>query len=138
MGMTHQSVVLKASPDEVWKALRNFHDMSWATPIEKCEPKGDARPDQPGAKRVLNGAIHETLLGIDDEKRTIHYSIDQGPDPLSQAENYRGEVRVSPVTKTGGTFVEWSSRWDGNDGPVCEFCKGVYDGFLDGLTKKFG
>ena len=34
------------------------------------------------AKRVLNGAFHETLLALDDDARVIRYSIDDGPEAL--------------------------------------------------------
>ena len=43
--------------------LKNFHDLSWAPNVLKSVDEVGALPGtQPGAKRVLNGVIHETLL----------------------------------------------------------------------------
>jgi hypothetical protein len=138
MGQTYQSVIINAPADKVWKAIRNFHDMSWSpNVITKLDVVGDHKSDQPGAGRVLNDAFHETLLEIKDGERSFSYSIDDGPSPLSKSEvgNYIGRVAVRPVTEGGGSFVEWSSRWEQNDEPVHEFCHGIYVALLGDMKK---
>ena len=58
----YNSCVVSASADEVWAVLRDFHDMSWASEsVKSLERIGDAG-DRLGAKRVINGKMHETLL----------------------------------------------------------------------------
>jgi hypothetical protein len=52
--------------------------------ITSLEPIGDAAGDQLGAKRVLNGAFHETLQGLNDVDRVVTYSIDDGPEAVSR------------------------------------------------------
>ncbi len=48
---------------------------SWAGGvIEKCEPVGKLEGNQIGAKRLLNGAFHETLLAVSDVDRSVKYS----------------------------------------------------------------
>lgn len=42
---------------------------------------------------------------------------------------------VRPITSDGTSFVEWSSTWDINDGPVREFCDPIYQSFLADLKK---
>lgn len=141
MGRTYQSTVVDASADEVWETLRDFHDLSWASDvIESCEPLGDARPDEPGARRLLNGAFEETLLELSDLDRRLRYAIDDGPSPVSRDDvsNYVGTVRVRPVTDAHAAFVEWSSRWDGNDREAAEFCHNIYVGLLEALGDHFG
>ena len=136
----YNSCVVDAPVDRVWAALREFHDMSWAPQvITSLEKVGDAAGDQVGAKRVLNGAFHETLHGLDDVGRKMKYSIDDGPDAVSKnnVSGYVGLVRVSSVTDSDATFVEWSSSWQDSRGGVKEFCDPVYKALLDSLKQHF-
>ena len=49
MGQTHQSTLISVAPEDVWNAIRNFHDMSWApNVITSLERVGDAEGDQEG------------------------------------------------------------------------------------------
>jgi hypothetical protein len=132
----YNSTVVPAPVNEVWALLRNFHDMSWAAGVvAKTEPVGSAAGDEIGAKRILNGAFHETLRVLDDENCTIEYSIDDGPDAVSKenVQGYIGKVRVIPVTDDGATFVEWSSSWASGGEGTAEFCNPIYRALLDAL-----
>ncbi|WP_198942550.1 SRPBCC family protein [Methyloprofundus sedimenti] len=38
MPQCYQSIIVHAPIEQVWETLKNFHDMSWASPvIEQCE-----------------------------------------------------------------------------------------------------
>ncbi len=38
----YNATVLNASPDTVWNALRDFHDLSWSSNVvESVTPEGD-------------------------------------------------------------------------------------------------
>ncbi len=140
MGQTYQSTVIKAPVEKVWKKLRNFHDMSWASGvIDKCEPVGELKGNQIGAKRLLNDVFHETLLALSEVDRSVKYSIDEGPSPISSKDikGYVGSIRVLPATEDNATFVEWSSSWHGNDEPAHEFCHPIYVALLGALKKSF-
>ena len=140
MGRTYQSIVVDAPADEVWEILRDFHDLSWAPDVvESAEALGDGRPDEPGARRRLNGVFEETLLELSDLDRRLRYSIDDRPSPVSSDEvsHYVGTVSVHPVTDSGASFVEWSSRWDGGAGEAVEFCHGIYVALLGSLKDHF-
>ncbi len=136
------SAVINAPADRVWAALRNFHDMSWAPGVvESCEKAGSAASDQIGAKRVLNGAFHETLLGLDDPTRTLRYSIDDGPEALSSdnVQGYIGDVRVLAVTDTDQSVVLWYANWESEGSQdVGSFCSPIYQALLGELKKHFG
>ncbi len=142
MGRTYQSITVGAPAERVWSTLRNFHDLAWAAQvITECRPVGTRAADQVGAKRVLNDAFHETLVGIDERDRSITYSIEDGPSPVSRVEvsDYIGVVRVRPITEDNGrSFVEWSSTWQGNDKAAAEFCHNIYAQLLRALRKHFG
>ncbi len=133
----YNSVTVSAPVDKVWETLRNFHDMSWGD--IQVEAVGDAGATEIGAKRILNGAFHETLLTFDDEERTFSYSITDGPDAVSKdnVQGYIGEVRVFPVTDDNSTFVLWASRWDSSGGGVQEFCDPIYQALLGALKSHF-
>lgn len=137
---TYNSVVIDAPANQVWSALRNFHDMSWAEGIvESLESLGDMGGTEVGAKRLLNGAITETLQSFDDDAMTFTYSIDEGPDVLASdmVQGYIGRARVAPITATGQSFLEWSSEWKNAEGDVKGFCDPLYAGLLGLLAKRF-
>ena len=136
----YNSCVVQAQAETVWAALRKFHDMSWAPDvIQAVEAVGAAKGDQIGARRVLNGVFHETLLGLNDADRVLTYSIDDGPDAVSKdrVTGYVGRVQVRPVTDGNATFVEWSSGWTDSKGDVQEFCDPIYRALLASLQKHF-
>lgn len=138
MPETYQSTIVSAPADEVWRVLRNFHDLSWARGvIETCAPVGNLRADQIGTRRVLNDEFHETLLALDELERTIKYRLDDGSSPVSPAEvrNFVAVVRVRPVTTTGHTFVEWSASWEASDDAAVEFASGIYAALLAALKE---
>lgn len=136
----YNTCVVNAPVDQVWSALRNFHDLSWASQVITALDKvGDAGADEPGAQRVLKGAFHETLKAVDDGARTLTYSIDDGPDAVSKdnVTGYLARVRVFPVTDADGAFVEWSSSWEDSNGGVAEFCDPIYKALLNSLKAHF-
>ncbi len=140
MGKCVNSAVVNAPVDEVWQVLRNFHDLSWTQAIESLEPVGDARSDQVGAKRLLNGAIHETLIAINDLDHTFQYQITDGPSPISEDDLkfYYGTVSVLPVTDQNASFVMWETRFESkNDSVTQEFCDPFYIAFLTHLKAHF-
>ncbi len=69
--------------------------------------------------------------------RIVSRSFDDGPSPVSKADvsNYVGRVSASPITEGGGTFVQWSSAWQKNDGPTGDFCHGIYVALLVDMKK---
>lgn len=136
----YNSTVVSAPAEKVWQAFRNFHDMSWAAGVvNSVEAVGSIPGGSVGAKRILNGAFQETLIAVDDESRTLEYSIDDGPDAVSKdnVQGYVGKVRVLPVTDDGSTFVEWTSSWASSGGGVTEFCDPIYRALLDDLKQHF-
>lgn len=137
---TYNSIVIDASADQVWSTIRNFNDMSWAEGIvETLESVNGRSGTEVGAKRLLNGAITETLQSFDDDSMTFTYSIDEGPDVLSSdvMQGYIGRAHVAPITATGQSFVEWSSDWENAKGDVRGFCNPLYAGLLGLVAKKF-
>ena len=138
MPSTYQSNVIKLPVEKVWLAISDFHDMSWApNVIMSCEPVGDKLGNDVGAKRILNGAFHETLQEVDEKEHCIRYSIDDGPEPVSSTDvkNYIGEIRLTPVTMQDTTLIEWSSSWDSDKDEAVTFCHNIYAALLGDLAE---
>jgi len=137
---THQSKVVNASIKEVWEKFNNFHKLPWAANVlSSVEKVGDIEANELGAKRVLNGAFHETLTRLDPGNYRVEYSIDDGPSPVSKEEvsNYIGVIQLSPAGGAGGTEVVWSSSWESNSDDAVEFCHGIYVALLNELAALF-
>ncbi len=140
MPTTSQSRLVNASITTVWDHFSNFHELSWAANVlASCEKVGTVSGDQVGAKRILNGAFHETLREIEAANYALKYSIDDGPSPVSKEEvsNYIGVVQLSPAADGTGTLVEWNSSWESKSEDAVEFCHGIYVALLDELAKVY-
>ncbi len=141
MGHCSNSTVVNAPLDQVWAALRDFHDLSWAPNVfTSVENVGTNGPTESGARRRLNGAILETLLEVDDDQHVLRYRIDDGPPPLASGamRSYQGVVRAFPVTDSQRTFVLWTSEYETeNDGAVHAFCDPIYQAILKDLARHF-
>lgn len=139
MPQCYQSIVIAAPVERAWETIKNFHDFSWASEvIEHCEAVGRIRGNEIGAKRILNGVFHETLLECNSAARRIRYSIDDGPSPVSAREikNYVGTLQLRPVTLNNGTFVEWRSSWEAQTEEAKEFCHQIYAALLKTLAQR--
>lgn len=141
MPSTYQSIVVNAPVEQVWVRVKNFHDFSWASEIiTSCDSVGDLGPMEVGAKRLLNGVFHETLIRMEPEDHLIEYSIDDGPSPVSASDvsNYVSSLHLQPVTLGNTTFVEWYSNWESQQEDAVEFCHDIYVALLNTLVASFG
>ncbi|GJL51028.1 MAG: hypothetical protein NPIRA01_22550 [Nitrospirales bacterium] len=141
MGKCYNSVVVDAPCDTVWETLRKFHDLSWASGVvTQVDKISELESDQVGAKRILNGVFHETLVLFDDHERTFMYRIDDGPGPVAKdaVKHYIGAARVLPITENNTAFVEWQSSYESpDDAAVGELCNPIYQALLQALKKHF-
>ncbi len=141
MGQCYNSVVVNASSEKVWAAVRNFHDFSWApNVITKVDVVGDKGATEVGARRKLNDAFEETLVELDDANRTLKYTIDDGPGAVAAAvvDSYVGTATVYSVTATGQSFVLWVSDYaTRDDDAVGEMCNPIYQALLNDLAAHF-
>ncbi|WP_033092472.1 SRPBCC family protein [Colwellia psychrerythraea] len=135
MGRCYNNIVIDASIEAVWQQIANFHDMSWAKGvITSLDKVGTTSGTEVGAKRILNGVIHETLVSVDTSNYTFTYSIDDGPGAIAKSavDNYLGMVNLSESST--GVLVEWSSSFTSdNENAVTEFCDPIYMALLGAL-----
>ena len=108
------SIVIPAAPDVVWGFLRDFDAVpQYAGPIATSEILDGRAADQVGCERRLTttdgSPIRETLVALSDVDRTLTYHLTEGPFPFTR---YYSTIRVTPVTRDGSSFVEWSAVYD--------------------------
>ena len=150
-GPSRQKVVVKqeiaASPDAVWDAVKNFHDMSWHPAVVKTEGEGG---NEPGATRVLTlgngGQIHEKLEKYDAAKHSFFYRIESVDVKVLPVTNYSSWFSITP-TDNGGSLITWKGAfyrgYPNNDPPpelsdqaAVDAVTGVYEGGLANLKKR--
>jgi len=140
MQSTYQTATLSAPITEVWNQFKDFHAFPFSNSvITKIEKVGELKGDEPGAKRILNDAFHETLVEYNPDEFRLSYSIDDGPSPVSKEEvaNYIGIIQLSESPEGNGTLVEWSSSWNANTEEAVNFCHGIYVALLEELKNAF-
>lgn len=149
-GPTRQKVVetveIDASPDEVWKVIGDFQDMSWHPAISKSQGNGE---NEVNATRMLTlqsgGTIAEKLIKFDTDKKSYKYEITDVDVKVLPVKNYSSTLSVKG--EGDKSTVQWKGAFYrgfmNNDPPpelsdeaAIKAVKGVYRGGLDALKEK--
>ncbi len=114
MPRPYASGVVPASADAVWAKIRDFDGLpTWHPAITASELTAGGSGAEVGAVRKLTlgdgGVVVERLLVLDDPDRVCTYEFLENP---FGARRYVATIRVSPVTASGETFVEWWAEFD--------------------------
>jgi mxaD protein len=144
-----KSASIDASAEEVWAKIKDFDGLDkWHPALEKDEIVS-GKNNEVGAERMLTlkggGTIKEKLLGYDDAKRTMKYSILEGVLPVS---DYSSTIIVKSAGKNKST-VHWAGSFkrkdtadrpaeNANDATATKAIAGVYESGLDNLKKMMG
>ena len=142
-----QSITIKASPDTVWAAVKDFDGLgSWHPAVAK-DVIVAGKNNEVGAERLLTlgdgGTIREKLLAWDAKGHSFRYSILEGVLPVS---DYTSTLSVKAAAE-GQSTVTWSGtfkRKDTGDAPAANAndeaatttMNAVYKGGLDNLKAK--
>ena len=153
---TEQSVVLNATPDEVWQVIGKFDDMSWHPAVARTEmtPEGAPADVPEESTRVLHlkadsgdPTITERLMSIDPDKRQYKYMITDVAVEVLPVTNYSSTLQVRD--KDGRAEVTWKAGFyrgypnndppaNLNDDAAMAAVNGVYQAGLDALAERFG
>ena len=140
MPRPYASGVVAAPVDKVWARVRAFDDLPAFLPAIGHSELVEGVDGQVGAVRRLTLAaggdpFDERLLVLDDPGRIMTYTF-TGANPFG-VRRYVSTIRVSPVTDTGESFVEWWAEYDAEAGQEEElnrvFALDVYGGGIAGL-----
>lgn len=126
-----------APADDVWSALRSFEGIeNWLPLIDRSEVRGEGA----GATRVCTmkdgGQLRERLEEVDDDRRSLTYTIEEAPMPV---EDYRSTMQVVPEDDATSTVV-WSATFGASPEAAAELestMREVYESGLDGLRTWF-
>lgn len=144
------SVVLDATPEEVWAVVGNFQDMSWHPAVHSSTGENGNEID---ATRllVLGGedgpTIAEELYKFDPDKRSYSYRITEVSVDVLPVTNYSAHITVKE--QDGKALFEWRGAFYRgepkndppehlNDEAAVAAVTGVYQAGLDALAEKFG
>jgi hypothetical protein len=145
MPRPYASGVVPAPVDKVWAQVRAYNDLPAFLPAIGHSDIVEGIDGQVGAVRRLTLAdggdpFDERLLVLDDPSRTLTYTF-TGANPFG-VRRYVSTVRVSPVTDTGESFVEWWAEYDADAGQEEElnrtFAQDVFGSGIAGLQKVLG
>lgn len=153
---TERSVVLDATPDEVWQVIGKFDDMTWHPAVASTEitPAGAPADAPEESTRILhlksdNGdpTITERLMTIDPAKRQYKYMITDVAVEVLPVTNYSSTLQVKE--KDGRAEVVWKGGFyrgypnndppaDQNDDAAMAAVDGIYQAGIDALAERFG
>ena len=142
MPKAYASTVIDLPADRVWAAVRDFNALPvWAGHmVARSEIEDGKAADQVGCVRsfVLHDGEHlrERMVELSDVARTYVYNFEKTPFAV---QNYLATLRVTPVTDTGGSLVEWWTTFDcapaETDQWIKTFAVDVFCGGLANLKK---
>jgi carbon monoxide dehydrogenase subunit G len=123
-GKTEISV--DVSPDDAWKLLREFGSLAeWMPGVESCTVDGDVR-----TIAMMGIEIKEQLRSLDDNARTISYSVVESP--MGNLESHLATIRVEP--EGAGSHLTWAVEVDPDE--LLGLFLPVYEGSLVEVKKK--
>ena len=136
MAAVFVSFIFPQSAEDVWRILRDFKAISsWLPGIGPSEIENGLQTDQLGAIRAFDllgpdAPVREKLVSLSDREHSLKYALRQGPLPLR---NMTAEMRVHPITETGGALVCWGAVFDCAEANEAT-CKGQLQGlYAEGL-----
>ncbi len=135
MAKAKASKTINAPANRVWETVSAFSGIERFLPLIA---KSTAVGSGVGATRTCelpDGAqLHERLEKLDDQSRSLTYSIVESPLPI---ENYLSTIEVSDAGD-GKSTVTWSSTFDApadQEPAMLEMLSGAYASGIDGLEK---
>lgn len=143
MPKAYASTVVDAPAKKVWADVRDFNGLpAWHPAITRSEIEDGKAADQVGCVRsfyLADGAhLRERLLSFSDAERTFSYNFEKTPFDV---QNYQATMRVTPVTDSKQSFVEWWATFDCPPERLGEwvdtFAGAVFKGGLDALKERY-
>ena len=139
MAKVSMQTTIPASADEVWRTISDFNGLpKFVSAITASSMEGSGV----GALRTLtlqdsDAPVVEKLESLDEQARSLSYSIIQSPLPLA---DYLATVEVRQLDEKQ-CEIKWWSTFEPKGAPEAEAQKiveGVYTMAFDGLKKIYG
>lgn len=136
MATVSEDIRISAPAADVWATVRDFGAIDEYVPaVASAELSGTGV----GAERTLTlaegGQVVERLESIDDDTRTLRYTIVESPLPV---EDYEGHLTVTEMDDST-CEVTWASSFEGDGAPDDEIAgtfSELYTVGLEGLNER--
>lgn len=126
-----------ADAETVWALIREFGAIADWHPACSASSQETVNDEVRRTIVVGDGArLIEKLEVLDDNERSLSYSIIEGPLPV---ENYYSTLSVAEAD--GGSHLTWSGTFDAKGAPddrAKQIVAGIYESGLGGLKRRFG
>jgi mxaD protein len=127
MPRLHNSILIKATPDEVWSVVGDLQATpQWIPGITSADVDGELRVCQ----TADGNEIRERIFDYSAESRTWSYEQSHVPLPIEES---HGTVRVVP--NGSGARVEWEAEFEAPD-EVAAMVDGYYKQTLETLRRR--
>lgn len=124
MAHARAEIVVNASPDATWSIVRRFHGLhEWMPGIDDLVAEGDDR-----VLSMMGMSVRERLVSLDDDARSITYSIVDGVPVESH------EATITVTEEGDGCRVVWSVTASPDE--MAGLMQGIYQQALDPLKAK--
>jgi hypothetical protein len=143
MAKVYASATIPAAPSAVWSVVRDFNALpKWTLFVAESRIEQNKPSDQVGCIRNFRlkdgGRIREQLLALSDYELSFGYAILESPMGV---ENYYATFKLSPITETDHSFVEWQAEFDApperEDALVAQIGRNVFAAGLTALKQRF-
>jgi Polyketide cyclase / dehydrase and lipid transport len=113
MTRTYVSTVIPHSADKVWAKVKDFSEYRWGEGVGEARIENGLDPNTPGAIRSFEyygQRSRQRLVTYSAEERMQSWESVEAFDPTLNY--YKATLRITPVTISNSSFVEWWSDFD--------------------------
>ena len=113
MTRTYVSTVIPHPADVVWGVVKDFGEYRWGEGVGEAHIENGLDANTPGAIRSFayyGQPSRQRLLTYSAEERLQSWESVEAFDPTLR--HYKATLRITPVTTSAGSFVEWWSDFD--------------------------
>ena len=113
MTRTYVSTVIPHPADTVWAMVKDFQEYRWGEGVGEATIENDLDSNTPGAIRrfaYYDRQSRQRLVTHSAEDRMQSWESVEAFDPTLSY--YKATLRITPVTTSGSSFVEWWSDFE--------------------------
>ena len=113
MTRTYVSTVMPHSADTVWETIKDFREYRWGEGVGEARIENGLDANTPGAIRSFayyGQPSRQRLVAYSAEERMQSWESVEAFDPTLSY--YKATLRITPVTTSGSSFVEWWSDFE--------------------------
>ncbi len=126
------SAIIDASPELIWKTLRDFSTIAqWHPAVQDCVIEGGGVADRVGAVRAIHlrdgTPLRERVTALSDKDMSYSYSVIESPLPLAYHSSTVSLLGLEGGTKTLAT---WYVEFQSNQGDPEQMANAIRSGVI--------